>query len=139
MLYRLHAADYDTSPKKRREDPEFYGYVSPTGRGLIFFLMMVNSTAQFLAKITAMALLGAVSETWTFGYIVGDIVLFLLYTLVRNDFFSFVPFQSYIGSIGASLVGRTIEKVRGLWRRGGEKTFVFFPKPTQTNHKIGRR
>ena len=104
----------DTSPNKRREVPEFYGYVPATGRGLIFFLMMVNSTAQFLAKIISMALLGAVSKTWAFGYIVGDIVLFLLYTLVRNDFFYFLPIQSYIGSIGVSLVVRTMEKVSGL-------------------------
>ena len=108
----LHAADLDTSPKKRRETPEFYGYIPATGRGLIFFLMMVNSTAQFLAKIISMALLGAVSKTWAFGYVVGDIVLFLLYTLVRNDFFYFVPIQSYIGSIGFSILVRIMEKVR---------------------------
>ena len=102
----------DTSPKKRRENPDFYGYVPATGRGLIFFLMMVNSTAQFLAKIMSMALLGAVSKTWAFGYIVGDIVLFLLYTLVRNDFFYYFPFQSYIGSIGSSLLLRIADKVR---------------------------
>ena len=102
----------DTSPKKRRENPEFYGYIPPTGRGLIFFFMTVNSTAQFLAKILSMALLGAVSKTWAFGYIVGDIVLYLLYTLVRNDFFYFFPIQSYIGSIGMSLLMRTGNKVR---------------------------
>ena len=73
---------------------------------------MVNSTAQFLAKIISMALLGAVSKTWAFGYVVGDIVLFLLYTLVRNDFFYFVPIQSYIGSIGFSILVRIMEKVR---------------------------
>ena len=74
--------------------------------------MMVNSTAQFLAKIISIALLGAVSKTWAFGYIVGDIVLFLLYTLVRNDFFYYFPFQSYIGSIGSSLLLRIADKVR---------------------------
>ena len=104
----------DTSPTKRQETPEFYGYIPPTGRGLIFFLMMVNSTAQFLAKIMSMALLGAVSKTWAFGYIVGDIVLFLLYTLVRNDFFYFLPIQSYIGSIGVSLLIRINDKVSEL-------------------------
>ena len=110
-LFLLHVSDMDTSPKKRREVPEFYGYIPATGRGLIFFLMMVNSTAQFLAKIMSMALLGAVSKTWAFGYIVGDIVLFLLYTLVRNDFFFFIPIQSYIWSIGVSLLIRIINKV----------------------------
>ena len=73
--------------------------------------MMVNSTAQFLAKIMSMALLGAVSKKWAFGYIVGDIVFFLLYTLVRNDFFYHIPLQSFIGSIGFSLVVRSVIKV----------------------------
>ena len=101
----------DTSPAKRRETPEFYGFVPPTGRGLIFFLMMMNSTAQFLAKIMSIALLGAVSGTWAFGYLLGDIGLYLLYTLVRNDFFYYVPIQSYAGSIVFSLVLRIIMKV----------------------------
>ena len=111
----LHPADLDTSPKKRRETPGFYGFVPPTGRGLIFFLMMVNSAAQFLARIVSVALLGAVSKTWAFGYLAGDLVSYLIYTLVRNDFFYFTPIQSYIGSIGLSLLMRTIEKVgRGM-------------------------
>ena len=112
MLYTLHVADFDTSPKKRRETPDLYGYIPATGRGLIFLMMMVNSTSQFLAKITAMALLGAVSKTWAFGYIVCDILLFLVYTLVRNDFIYFLPVQSYIGSIGISLAVRIMDKVR---------------------------
>ena len=58
-----------------------------------------------------MALLGAVSKTWAFGYIVGDIALFLLYTLVRNDFIYFTPVESYIGSIGVSLLVRIGIKV----------------------------
>ena len=101
----------DTSPTKRRETPDFYGYVPPTGRGLIFVLMVVNSTSQFLAKIMSIALLGAVSKTWAFGYLLGDIGLYLLYTLVRNDFFYYVPIQSYIGSISLSLLTRIIMKV----------------------------
>ena len=124
MLYTLHVADLDTSPKKRRETPDFYGYIPATGRGLIFLMMMVNSTAQFLAKITAMALLAAVSKTWAFGYIVGDILLYLVYTLVRNDFFYFLPIQSYIGSIGVSLLIRISEKVRVCVWMISRSTFI---------------
>ena len=102
----------DTSPTKRRATPEFYGFVPATGRGLIFFLMMVNSTSQFLAKIMSIALLGAVSNTWTFGYLVGDIVFYLVYTIVRNDFFYFIPIQSYLGSLTVSFVARVSQKVR---------------------------
>ena len=103
----------DTSPKKRRETPEFYGFVPPTGRGLIFILITVNSTAQFLAKIMSIALLGAVSKTWTLGYLLGDIGLFFIYTLVRHDFFYYFLVQSYTGSLGLSFIMRILVKVRG--------------------------
>ena len=105
-------ADMDTSPKKRRETPEFYGFIPPTGRGLIFSLMMINSTAQFLAKIVSMALLGAVSKAWVASFLVGDFVLFILYTISRNDFFYFIPVESYAGSVLASLLIRAVLKVR---------------------------
>ena len=106
--------DKDTSPKCRRETPDFYGYVPPTGRGLIFVLMLVNSTSQFLAKIMAIALLGAVSKTWVVAYLVGDMCLYLIYTLLRNDIFHWIPVQSYVGSIASSLFIRIIVKVRVL-------------------------
>ena len=103
----------DTSPTKRRETPDFYGFVPPTGRGLIFMLMVVNSTSQFLAKIMAIALLGAVSKTWVVAYLLGDMCLYLLYKLLRNDFFYYIPVESYFWSIALSLGHRMLfEKVR---------------------------
>ena len=104
--------DADTHPKGRREQPDFYGYVPPTGRGLIFILLLVNSTSQFLAKIMAIALLGALSKVWVVAYLVGDMCLYLLYKLLRNDFFSWIPVESYVGSIAFGLIFRIIQKVR---------------------------
>ena len=78
---------------------------------MIFVLMMVNSTSQFLAKIMAIALLGAVSKTWAVAYLAGDMCLYLLYKLLRNDFIYWVPAQSY-GAIAGSLLARTGVKVR---------------------------
>jgi hypothetical protein len=115
----------DTSPKKRRETPEFYGYIPPTGRGLIFLLMMVNSSAHFLAKTMAIALLAAVSKTWTLGYIVGDFGLFIIYTLVRNDFIYWIPIQSYIGTIAVSLTERCCDKVRRQCGVGDDARHLF--------------
>ena len=115
----LLLTDKDTAPKSRRETPDFYGFVPPTGRGLVFFLMVVNSTSQFLAKIMSIALLGAVSRTFVVAYLLGDIGLFLLYTIVRNDFFWFVPVQSFAGSLALSFIIRAGEKVRFM--RSGVK------------------
>ena len=106
--------DMDTSPTKRRETPDFYGYVPPTGRALIFVLMVVNSTSQFLAKIMAIALLGAVSKTWVVAYLVGDMCLFLLYKLLRNDFIYWIPIQNSVGSIALSFLMRITCKVRAI-------------------------
>ena len=104
--------DLDTSPTKRRETPDFYGFVPPTGRGLIFMLMLVNSTSQFLARITAIALLAAVSKMWVVAYLVGEMCLYMLYNLLRNDLINWVPVQGYVGTIAYSLFQRIIVKVR---------------------------
>ena len=76
--------------------------------------MVVNSTSQFLAKIIAIALLGAVSKMWVVFYLVGDMCLFLLYKLLRNDFIYYVPIQSNVGSVALSFLMRIIVKVRVL-------------------------
>jgi hypothetical protein len=112
----LISYDMDSSPKKRRETPDFYGFVPPTGRGLVFVLLTVNSTSQFLAKIIPIALLGAVSKTWVLLYLLGDIGLFLLYKIVRKDILYWVPIQSHIGSLAGSLLQRIWLKVRGCCR-----------------------
>ena len=74
--------------------------------------MVVNSTSQFLAKIMAIALLAAVSNTWAVAYLVGDMCLFFLYKLLRNDLFYWIPMRSYAGSITISIVCRVMTKVR---------------------------
>ena len=74
--------------------------------------MVVNSTSQFLAKIMAIALLGAVSKTWAVAYFVGDMCLHLLYKLLKNDLIYWIPLQSYGGSIAGSLLVKIIVKVR---------------------------
>jgi hypothetical protein len=113
--------------------PDFHGFVPPTGRGLVFFLMVVNSATQFLAKIMAIALLGAVSKTRVALYLLGDLGLFLLYTLVRNDFFYYAPVQSYMGTLALGLLLRTIQKVRGLFIAGNKKSS---PTPSKINNYV---
>ena len=60
----------------------------------------------------AIALLGAVSKVWVVAYLVGDICLYLLYKLLRNDLFFWFPIQSYVESIALGLLQRIVIKVR---------------------------
>jgi hypothetical protein len=107
----LMSYDMDTSPKRRKINPEFYGFVPPAGR-LVFFIMVLNSASQFLAKIMAVALLCAVSKTWVLLYLLGDLGLYFLYTILRNDFFYYIPMESHFGSLAFSLLSRIMMKVR---------------------------
>ena len=110
----------DTLPYLRIIQPDFYGYVPPAGRGFVFLLMVVISASQLMARITAIALLGAVSKMWVAAYLVGDLCLFLLFKLLQNDVFFFIPLQSYLGSIAFSLFMRVGIKVRSSsYRRVG--------------------
>ena len=101
----------DASPRKRRETPDFYDYIPPTGRGLIFLLMTINSTSQFLARILSIALLGAISTVWLLAYVIADNALFLIFKILQNDIFWFVPIQSYVGSVAYGLLTRVWMKV----------------------------
>ena len=73
--------------------------------------MMVNSTSQFLAKILSIALLGAVSKVWLLSYVIGDISLFLIFKILQNNIFWYIPIRSYIGSIAFGLLMRVLIKV----------------------------
>ena len=96
--------------------------------------MVVNSTSQFLAKIIAIALLGAVSKTWAVAYLVGDVCLYLLYKLLRNDLIYWMPIQSYAGSISLSLLTTIVSKVRvfGRIERLTLSSFQHCPNDTHT-------
>ena len=107
----LVSYDMDTSPYYRKTTPDFYGFVPPTGRGVIFSLMVVNSACQFLAKTMAIALLGTISKVWAVAYLAGDVCLFLLYKTLRRDLFFWIPIQGYSTSIIFSLLFRVITKV----------------------------
>ena len=107
----LISYDNDTSPAKRRQTPQFYGFVPPTGRGIVFFLMLITATSQFAAKIMSIALLAAVSRVWVAFYMLLDIGLFFMYTIFRSDFWYFIPFSNFSGALAHAALMRLILKV----------------------------
>jgi hypothetical protein len=103
--------DFDVSPSRRRETPEFYGFV-PDGaaRTLIFCCMIVNSMLLLLIKSFCCALLMLTNKSYLSWYIAGDMGVYLLQKILRGDFQYWIPVDGFIGFL-ASLVFRVMAKV----------------------------
>ncbi|GMI17500.1 hypothetical protein TrLO_g6041 [Triparma laevis f. longispina] len=92
--------DFDTDPKKRAFNPEFYGYVPdfPTKRALLFFTLINLSAVQVLIKSIFVALLGYLGSLYLVVYMAADMFLFLCYKLARRDMNCWLPMEDNIGS-----------------------------------------
>jgi hypothetical protein len=104
------AYDMDTTPAKRRESPDMYGMIPDTGRGVAYTVMFSMAALQVLAKGLSVALLGLTSVSWLVYYLVGDVSLFLLYKVLRQDFVYFAPLPSG-AAVPVSIVARVAVKV----------------------------
>jgi len=104
--------DYDTDPKKRAFNPEFYGYVPDDGgkRALLFFTLILQSAVQVLIKALVVVILGTIESWYPLYYILGDISLFLLYKIVTRDFRYWIRIDGIPG-LCLSLLNRTIVKL----------------------------
>ena len=54
--------DYDVTPQRRHDEPEFYGYIPDTGtsRMLIFLCMILNGALLLLARGVSTAFLSMI-------------------------------------------------------------------------------
>ena len=79
--------DLDTSPKYRKKDPEFFGYIKndPFSRTWTFLAMMTFTFPHVLMKMLSTALLLNMSRVWAFGYMGGEILLYFLVKAARGD------------------------------------------------------
>lgn len=104
--------DFDTDPSKRRDNPDFFGY-APDGskqRTVLFGTMLLLSTVMLLVRALVLVLLGMVSRSIALLYIGVDLGLFLLFKILRDDFFYWLQVPPAIEIFGAVLV-RVIVKV----------------------------
>ncbi|GMI34748.1 hypothetical protein TeGR_g13050, partial [Tetraparma gracilis] len=81
--------DFDTSPAKRKENPRLAGATPDTSRGPFFFLLVVSSALQVVAKSFSSALLFIASPKTFLAYMVGDHAMYQLYLVVRCDHMCF--------------------------------------------------
>jgi hypothetical protein len=101
--------DLDSHPTKRRNNPEFYGYLPDGSRGksAAFALMFAVHSTLIIGRTLAMALLFLTNWRWMAAYLGGDMGLYLLYKILRNDVYYF---PAGLG-LGQSVVCRVLAKV----------------------------
>ena len=105
--------DFDTDPHKRAVNPEFYGYVPDDGRkrAFLFATMILLSATQVLIKATLIIVLASIGSRQSVYYILGEIVLYLLYKVARRDFIHWLPLEGVLSLISSGLIRVVIKFV----------------------------
>ncbi|GMH95781.1 hypothetical protein TL16_g13231 [Triparma laevis f. inornata] len=93
--------DYDTDPKKRAFNPEFYGYVPDDARkrAALFVTMTLMSADQVLIHGISVVILGSIARSYALLYLVGNMVLYFIYKVVRGDLRHWLPLYGLTGSV----------------------------------------
>ncbi|GMI38047.1 hypothetical protein TeGR_g2496 [Tetraparma gracilis] len=104
--------DFDVSPQRRRDEPDFYGYIpdAASSRTLIFGCMIVNGALLLLVRSVSMALLAIVGGQWVLVYLVSDMGLYFTYKILRRDLWHWMPLEG-AASVVESVLERLIAKV----------------------------
>jgi hypothetical protein len=106
----LHS--YDVNPKRRRDEPGFYGYIpdAASSRTLVFGCMIMNSALLLLLRSVSTALLSMAGEKWLLVYYASDMGLYFMYKILRRDFWNWVPLVG-AADVAWSVVNRLVVKV----------------------------
>jgi hypothetical protein len=106
------STDYDCGLQRRRDSPEFYGYMPAGYRGLaVFGCMVVKSTLLLLVRSLSLAQLFMTSASYVVAFLLGDIALYLAYKWARRDFHHWVPAPSAALSLVQSTLSRVVVKI----------------------------
>jgi hypothetical protein len=104
--------DYDTDPARRKNTPDFYGYIPSKARyrTVVFVSMMLMTAGMLLIRCTTIVLLGSMGGSWAFLYIGADLGLFLLVKILRGDFWYWIPAGGNL-EIVSSIILRVVVKI----------------------------
>ena len=116
--------DWDVSPQKRLQNPQLYGYIPNNARtrAALFVVLMSISALMLLTRALVIALLALASWNGTAAkiYIAADLCLYLLYKIIRGDFYYWVQCNGCLEEICVSIFGRVIVKVITDFTSNGE-------------------
>jgi hypothetical protein len=103
--------DYDVDPAKRKDMPDFYGYI-PNGvsRTVAFACMTLNGTLVLLLRSFSAALLTLMAKKYLLWYVACDQGLYLTQKVFRGDFQYWLPVGGALGFI-TSLCFRVAIKI----------------------------
>ena len=104
--------DFDTSPDKRRENPQFYGYIpdKASQRTIAFFSLFVATSTHMLSRVFSSALLLMVNWRYLVWFVGGEMGLYLLYRAATNDFVYWIPVKG-VYSLIFSVTKRAFDKI----------------------------
>jgi len=96
---------------KRKQSPDFYGYIPDEGiaRPLLLVCMTLNSALLLLVRASSAAMLMLVSKRYLVMYMAGDTALYLLQKVARGDFHCWLPVDGALGLL-VSLLLRVMVK-----------------------------
>ena len=108
--------DYDTDPTKRQNSPSFYGYVpsNASKRTIVFATMIMFSTGMLMMRSTAMVFFIVYGKAKNTGlryfltFLLGDISMFFVVKLLRDDFWHWIPVAGVLHSFGIRLITKVV-------------------------------
>ena len=99
--------DWDTSPTKRKETPNFYGFVkdAPGSRTLTFLCLFMLAFFQVASKFFAIALLATINKAWVIFYLWGDMAVYMTYRAARGDLRVFLNLPNSLSTFVSIFMG----------------------------------
>jgi hypothetical protein len=94
LFLSLPLRSFDVDPVKRKETPDFYGYIPDgTSRTVIFGCMVMNGALLLLSRSFCAAMLMLVEKKYFIWYSAFDTGLYLLQKMLRKDFTYWIPVE----------------------------------------------
>lgn len=81
----LVSYDKDVDPASRASSPDVYGAIPASGRSAVFLSMFVLGSCTVLMKVLSTALLASIGSLYVIAFVVGDMILYLLIKISRDD------------------------------------------------------
>jgi len=107
--------DMDVDVPRRKAQPKFYGYIPNDNslRGMCFILMTLMSSLHNLSRSLAFALLATANVEMVLLFIGGEIGLYLVFKILRQDIHYWAPGTPLIGSFIARIVVKVVADFTG--------------------------